>query len=72
MIMQELRKRIKTEGLDNADYIGEDNQNAAIILIEIERAVGIHRCRYCEGHPVMHLIAEGVYECPECAYEETI
>ena len=40
-------------------------------LQEIETAVGIHRCRYCEDHPVMDMVGEGVYECPECAYEET-
>ena len=48
-----------------------NNDKDGRLLQEIETAVGIQRCRYCEDHPVMHLIADGVYECPECAYEET-
>lgn len=30
----------------------------------------IHRCRYCDGQPIMEEIETGVLECPECSYEE--
>ena len=39
-------------------------------LQAIETAVGIHRCRYCEGRPVMVEVQRCVWECPECCYEE--
>lgn len=32
----------------------------------------IHRCRYCDDHPIMDEIETDVLECPECGYEEAV